>query len=414
MRILVITIFLAVTAFAYFLEYLKYSRLGSPVPENVKDIFDEESYMKNQSYLMTRLKFSVINGSVGLAITFVALVLNIHSFLFNYISNFTDNFFITNIFMILVLQAISTVIDTGFDIYDTFVIEERFGFNKTTVKTFVIDFFKEQALNLTIGIGLIVLFLFMYQKMGNMVFVAFFFVVVAFQLFMAFISPFLIRIFNKLTPIEDGDLKDKIEELARKSGISIKGIYMVDASRRSTELNAFATGFGKTKTIGLYDTLKDKMTDDEIVSILAHEIGHEKNHHVLKSTPLVIILTALGFIAAYFIITMPAISIAFGFNEANVIFGFMVMMVLISPVMILLKFPLNAISRKHEYEADRFEKEMMGKEIPISALKKMYREDLGNLTPHPFIVMLSHSHPTASQRIAAFENDDDDSKSIKR
>jgi len=403
MRILVISIFLAVSLFNFFLKYLTYSSLGDPVPENVKDIFDEKGYRKNQSYLMANLKFSVVSGLVGMVVTLVFLLLNFHSFLFRYISNFTVDIYITSLFMILVPQIIGTIIDTGFDIYDTFVIEEKFGFNKTTAKTFVADFIKEQALELIIGGGVVLLFLFMFQRMGNRVFIAFFFVIVAFQLFMAFISPFLIRIFNKLTPIEDGELKDKIEELANKSGYKIKGIYMVDASRRSTQLNAFATGFGKTKTIGLYDTLKDKMNDDEIVSILAHEIGHAKKQHILKSTPLAIIITGLGFILAYFIITMPSVSIAFGFSEANIVFGFLVMMIMISPVSILLKLPINAMSRKHEYEADAFEKEMMGKEIPVSAMKKLYREDLGNLTPHPFVVKLNHSHPTASQRITAFE-----------
>jgi len=405
MRIIVFSIFIAVSLFGYFLEYLTYSRFGDPIPENVKDIFDEAGYKKNQSYLMTNSKFSVVSSSVGLLFTFVILALNFHSFLFNYISSFTDSFYITNIFILLVPQAIIAIMDTVFDVYDTFVIEERFGFNNTTVKTFVADFFKEQALELAIGIGIILLFLFMYQRLGNSVFFVFFFVIVAFILFMAFISPFLIRIFNKLTPIEDGELKNKIEGLMEKSGYKIKGIYMVDASRRSTELNAFATGFGKTKTIGLYDTLKDKMTDDEIVSILAHEIGHIKKHHVLKSTSLAVLFTSFGFFTAYFIITLPEISLAFGFDEVNIVFGLMIMMILISPIVLLLKIPMNAMSRKHEYEADRFEKEMMGKEIPISALKKLYREDLGNLTPHPFVVMLNHSHPTASQRVAAFESD---------
>jgi len=405
MRALVISIFLAVSLFNFLLKYLTYSRLGSPVPDNVRDIFDEEGYKKNQLYLMANMKFSLVAGLVDFTLTLAILLLNFHSFLFNYISNYTVNIYLTSLFIIIVPQVISTVIDTGFDIYDTYVIEERFGFNKTTVKTFIADFFKEQALMLTIGCGIILLFLLMYEKMGNGVFVAFFFVIIAFLLFMTFISPFLIRIFNKLTPLEEGGLKTKIEELLRSSGYKIKGIYMVDASRRSTGLDAFATGFGKTKTIGLYDTLLDKMTDDEIVSILAHEVGHVKKHHVLKATSLSIIITAFGFLAAYLIITMPSVSMAFGFNEANIIFGLIIMMILIAPVSILLKFPLNAISRKYEFEADAFEKEMMGKEIPVSALKKIYREDLGNLTPHPFVVRVNHSHPTASQRIAALEKD---------
>ena len=403
MRLLVISILIAVSVFGFFLKYLTYSRLGDPVPENVKDIFDKEGYRKNQSYLMANLKLSALSGLTGSILILVILLLNFHSFLFKYISNFTVNIYLTSLFIMLVPQAISTIIDIGFDIYDTFVIEERFGFNKTTKKTFIADFFKEQTLSLVIGGGIVLLFLFMYNRMGSGVFIAFFFVIVAFQLFIAFIAPFLIRIFNKLTPIEEGELKEKIEELAKKTGYKIKGIYMVDASRRSTKLNAFATGFGKTKTIGLYDTLKDKMTDDEIVSILAHEIGHAKKRHILKSTPYKLIITGLCFLAAYFIITMPSVSIAFGFDEVNIIFGFIVMMILISPALVLLELPLNVISRTHEYEADAFEKEMMGKEIPVSALKKLYREDLSNLTPHPFVVMLNHSHPTASQRIEAFE-----------
>jgi len=407
MRILILAIFIAVSLFSFFLKYLTYSRLGDPVPENAKDIFDEERYKKNQSYLMSKLKLSVISGLVGTAVMLVILSLNVHSFLFDYISNYTINIYLTSLFILIVPQIIPTIIDTGFEIYDTFVIEERFGFNKTTVKTFIADFFKELALAVIIGGGILMLFLFLFQRMeSRLFFIVFFFIFLAILLFITFISPLLIRIFNKLTPIEDGELKEKIEDLARKTGYKIKGIYIVDASRRSTSLNAFATGFGKTKTIGLYDTLLDKMTDDEILSILAHEIGHVKKRHIIKSLPLTIFITALGFLAAYFIVTMPAVSMAFGFSEANIVFGFIVMFIMISPILILLSIPINALSRKHEYEADAFEKELMGKDAPISAMKKLYREDLGNLTPHPFDVMLNHSHPTASQRIAAFERDD--------
>jgi STE24 endopeptidase len=258
-------------------------------------------------------------------------------------------------------------------------------------------------LALVIMAGLFSLFLLLYDTLGDWVFVAFFFVLVAFQLFMVFISPFLIRIMNKLTPLEDGELKEKIEQLAKQTGYKLKGIYMVDASRRSTKLNAFASGFGKTKTIGLYDTLVDKLTTDEIVSILAHEIGHAKKHHILKSTPLAFLLMVICLVAAYFTLTMPEASQAFGFADVNMAFGLFIMLILISPILLVLQIPVNALSRKHEYEADAFEKELSGKDVPISSLKKLYRESYGNLTPHPFVVMMDYSHPTLSQRVAAFE-----------
>ena len=405
MRILVIGIVFALSMFSFFLDYLTYSRLSAPVPDNVKDIYDEEGYKKNQSYLKVNMKWSLIGGIVGLVISLLFLILNFHSRLFDFISGHTINIYLTSLFIFFIPMFIEGIIGLGFDIHDTFIIEARFGFNKTTVKTYIADLFKGLGLTAIIGGGLLSLFIFLYERMGNNVFLAFFFILVGLSLFFTFISPFLIRIFNKLTPLEDGELKTKIEELAARTGYKLKGIYMVDASRRSAKLNAFASGFGKTKTIGLYDTLVEKMTTDEIVSILAHEIGHAKKHHVLKSTPLGFFMIGMILLVAYFIVPLPAASQAFGFAEANIAFGICIMLIFVSPLLLLLEIPGSIISRKHEYEADAFEKELMGKEAPISAMKKLYREDLGNLTPHPFVVMISHSHPTASQRIAAFESD---------
>jgi len=406
MRVLVIAIVLLTSLFGFFLKYLTYSKLNSPIPDNVKDIYDEEGYAKNQRYLKANMKFSIIGGLVGLAISLALLLFNVHSHLFDYISGFTTNFYLTGLFIMVVPIIAEAIIDLFFDIYDTFVIEARFGFNKTTVKTFIADLFKGLAIAVIIGGGLLLLFMFLYDTLGDMVFLAFFFILIGFTLFMTFISPLLLRIFYKLTPLEDGELKTKIEELVAKTGYNIKGIYMVDASRRSTKLNAFASGFGKTKTIGLFDTLIEKMTTDEIVAILAHEIGHAKKHHILKSAPLSLLIMGIMCFAAFFIVTQPVVSQAFGFAEANIVFGVYIMAILLSPLMMILNIPSGALSRKHEYEADAYEKELVGKEAPISAMKKLYREDLGNLTPHPFVVMISHSHPTASQRIAAFERDD--------
>ena len=408
MRVFIISVFLAMTAFRFFLKYLTYSRRNDPLPDNVRDVFDEETYRKNQAYGMDNLKYSIITGLVDMALSLLFLLCNLHHALYAYITRYTYNLYYTSLFIIVVPAVIGGVIDRLMDIYDTFVIEERYGFNKTTPKTFVLDFLKMFSLSLILLSGLLTLFLFLYNRIGDWVFPAFFFVLLAFQMFFAFISPFLIRIMYKLTPLEDGELKEKITVMADATGYRLKGIYMVDASRRSTKLNAFATGFGRTKTIGLFDTLIEKMTTDEIVAILAHEIGHAKSRHVLKSVPLTLFQFGVALISAYFIITKPEVSQAFGFADANLAFGINIMTILISPLLLLLQIPSNALSRKHEFEADAFELKHSDCAVAISAIKKLYRESFGNLTPHPFVVMLEHSHPTLAQRVAAFERHDSD------
>jgi len=375
--------------------------MNSPLPDNVKDVYDEEGYKKNQKYLMANTKFSITFGLVGVMITMVVLLSNFHSHLFDYISNHTVNIYITGIFIIAVPIFLESIIDHFFNIYHTFVLEERFGFNKTTVKTYILDTIKETLIAIIIGGGLLSLFIFLYSTLGDTVFLIFFFLLIGLSLFIMFIYPLLIRIFYKLTPLEEGELKSRVEELVAKTGYNIKGIYMVDASRRSTKMNAFASGFGKTKTIGLFDTLVEKMTTDEIIAILAHEVGHAKKHHIIKQMPLTLLTVGVMCLAAFFIVTQPAVSQAFGFADTNIVFGVFIMAILISPLLMVLNIPDNVISRKHEYEADAYAKELTGDDSMISALKKLYREDLGNLTPHPFVVKIEYSHPTLSQRVVA-------------
>ena len=403
MRLFIIAIFLATSAFQFFLMYLTYSMRNAPLPENVKDVFDEETYKKNQAYKMDNLKFSIISGIVVMLVSLAFLLLNFHFGLYEFIIAYTNNIILTSVFIVIVPFMIVRIVYTLMNIYDTFVIEERYGFNKTTPATFVLDNIKMFLIALVIMGGLLALFVALHTLLGDLVFLVFFFVLVVFQLFMAFIAPLLIRIIYKLTPLEEGELKTKIEALAAKTGYKLKGIYMVDASKRSTKLNAFASGFGKTKTIGLFDTLLEKMTDDEIISILAHEIGHAKKRHILKKLPFNLVTMGLMLAAAYFIVTMPEVAVAFGFADANLAFGIYVLFILMSPIMLILQIPSNAISRRFEYEADAFELAIAGKEVAISAIKKLYREDLGNLTPHPFVVMMENTHPTLTQRVAAFE-----------
>ena len=346
-----------------------------------------------------------MTGLISTKIMFAFLYFNFHHTLYEFISRHTINIYLTGMYILFVPIIIDGFVGMILDIYDTFVIEEKYGFNKTTVKTFVLDIVKGLLLLVVIAGGLLSLFLFLHEQLGDMVFAVFFFVLLSLRLIISFLAPFFMRIFNKLTPLEEGALKEKIEALAKKHGYKLKGIYKVDASRRSTKLNAFAAGFGKTKTIGLFDTLLEKMNDDEIIGVLAHEIGHAKFKHILKSTPLSLLSFAIMLTAAYFIVTMPEVSMAFGFSDANLVFGIYVLFIMLSPVSLVLGIPASALSRKFEFEADAFEKEQVGKEVAISVMKKLCRENLGNLTPHPFVVMMEYSHPTVSQRIAAFERD---------
>jgi len=402
MRLLILTIFFATTAFGFLMQHLDYSRRNAKIPENVKDVYDEKTYKKYMAYTMDNTRFSIISGVISTITALLMLLFNFHHYLYTLIP--VENTIVMGLLIMFIPIIINMIVGSLLGIYSTFVIEARHGFNKTTPITYVSDFFKGLILIAILGGGLMSLFLWLYGLIGNWVFLAFFFVFMAFDIFISFISPLLVRVYYKLTPIEDGELKDKITALASKTDVKLKGIYVVNESKRSTRINAFASGFGKTKTIGLFDNLLEKLTHEEALAILAHEIGHEKKLHIIKAFPLDILYNIVIVALAYFIVANPYVSMAFGFEGANLAFGAYALFILFEPLDLILKIPENALSRKHEYEADAFEREHAGKEVSISAIKKIYREELGNLTPHPFVVKLYHTHPTASQRVAAFES----------
>ncbi|MCL2198553.1 MAG: M48 family metallopeptidase [Defluviitaleaceae bacterium] len=403
MRIAIIGVFLVSVLFRLFLNYLTYTRMNAPVPNNVKDVFDNEKYEKEQRYKREYLRFNIVDELIGVVFVLALLLLNLHFGLYEWINRFTDNIYLTSLFIMGIPIVAAMILDTIVGIYGTFVIEERYGFNKTTPATYFFDFLKSFAISAVLMGGLFSLFLLLYNTIGEWVFIAFFFIMMIFQVFMLFISPLMIRVFYKLTPLEDGSLKDKIQAMAVQTGYKFKAIYKVDASKRSTKLNAFAAGFGKTKTIGLFDTMLDKMTEDEILFVLGHEIGHAKKGHILKSAPLSLLVFGIMLAAAYFVVAMPEVSQAFGFAGANLAFGIYVVAILLEPVMQVLQIPSNTLSRKHEYEADKFGKDLTSPAAGVAALKTLYRESLGNLTPHPFVVMMEYSHPPLTDRVSAIE-----------
>jgi len=401
MKLIIVLITLLLTAYTLMLDYLDYRNRNAPIPENVKDIYDEQTYKKRNDYETESAKLSLIEKMVGLPLSLLVLTFNIHSFLYDYAGGFTENVYLRTLFMFGVLFLLSSVvIDNIFDWYDTFVIEEKYGFNKTTRRTFITDAIKHLLITqcLITG-GAVALFMYLYFTFGNLVFIIFFFVVTAFVIIMFFFNHAFSKLFNKFTPVEDGALKNKILALADATGYPVKRVLVMDGSKRSTRLNAYFTGFGKSKTIVLYDTLVEKMEEDEVVAVLAHEIGHAKHRHTLKGIPFsVLMIAALLFIAQFFV-SREAVSLAFGFEEMNIAFGLYISLLIAIPLLLPANLPLNSLMRKFERDADVYAAKYAGADNLISALKKLARENFSNLTPHPLVVKLTHGHPTISQRV---------------
>jgi len=399
MKIVIIGIFLLMELFGFFLEYLNYKNRNAPLPENVKDVYDDTTYAKHKAYEMENLRLTIISGICSLSVMLLVLLFNLHYFFYELLD--VNSLYLRVYFMFVMVALVSLPLNILFGAIKTFKIEAKYGFNKSTVGTFIGDIIKSQLLMGIIVLGLISLFILLHGALGNWVFLIFFFVMVVVMIFILFFAHFFSKIFNKFTPIDEGTLKDKIDALAIKTDFPVKRVYSMDASRRSTKLNAYFTGFGRNRAIVLYDTLIQTMDEDEVISVLAHEIGHAKKRHVLVSMPMAFSIMALLLFAGFFVVNQLAISTAFGFLELNIAFNIFVLMIFASPVMMLLQIPRCWVSRKFEYAADAFEVMHTGKSTAISALKKLYRESYGNLTPHPFVVLIRHSHPTLTQRITA-------------
>ena len=298
--------------------------------------------------------------------------------------------------------AVGFVIGLFTSYYDKFVIEEKFGFNKSTKKTFVLDKIKSLLLTIIFGGGLIYGISALYHNVSSMFFIYTYISLIAIVLFVnLFYVKLIVPIFNKLRPLEDSELKTRIEELAKSVGYEINKISIIDASKRSTKLNAYFSGFGKFKQVVLYDTLMEKMSDDEILAVLAHEIGHSKYKHTLFNLFQTFIMLSLYIGALVLMLEIPEVSTAFGFEETNFGFSLILFSVFMSPLMIPVQLITSYFSRKHEYQADEFAVQNHKKESMETALKVLGKENFVNLTPHPLYVKLTYSHPPMVERINA-------------
>ena len=382
------------------LSMLNYKNRFAEIPEEVKDIYDEEKYQTWLKYNMEIFRFSYVRRVVDLILFLVLLSTGVFV-MFKDISLVSTDTSIQLLIFMGLYYAISFVFGIIFSYYYQFHIEEKYGFNKTTGKTFVLDKIKSLIMTIVFGGGLIYLLFTLYTNVGGMFFIYSWGALVVIMLVVNLVyTSLIVPIFNKLTPLEEGPLKDKINAMAAKTDYAIDKISVMNSSKRSTKLNAFFAGFGKAKRIVLYDTLVDKMGEDEIVSVLAHEIGHNKKHHTVYNVFQMIITLSL-YIGLFIVVLNESVSTAFGFDQLHFGFTIIVFGVLLEPIETLLSIFTSKLSRTFEYQADAFAANSGGKESMISALKVLSRENFSNLTPHPLFVKVRFSHPPTADRIRA-------------
>ncbi|HCP14941.1 MAG TPA: peptidase M48 [Peptococcaceae bacterium] len=402
---LTITVILVVFILEISLSMLNYRYRNQPIPKNVADVYPEEAYRKWLRYTMENHRLSMAEKILDTAVLLLFLFFGFFPSLAQAMNGITADPILQTLLFLGAYFFLSFFLNFGFSWYRTFSIEERYGFNKSTVTTFLLDKLKSIILTLVLGGGALSMLLSLYQRMGR----GFLVYAWPFTMFLVLMINILytkvfVRIFNTLTPLPEGALKEKIEDLARSTGYEIKKITVMNASKRSGRLNAFFSGFGKFKHIVLYDTLLQKCTNDEIVSVLAHEIGHAKHRDVLRNFFISVVQIGIYLILLTFFFSSAALAEAFGFPGIHYGFSILLFSILMEPFGILLGIPLLAVSRKAEYRADRFAAQAGFQSAMISALKVLARENFSNLTPHPWVVKVTYSHPTVSQRIEALSS----------
>jgi STE24 endopeptidase len=404
-------IILAILAGEYLLglitEQLNLKRLTPKVPEPFKGYYDEEKYAQSQKYTRENTSFGLIQSTFHLAVMIPFILLGGFNFIDQLVRGFQFSSIVTGLFYMLILIVFESLLGLPFSIYDTFVIEEKYGFNKTTPKTFIIDLVKSFILLVVVGGPILAVILWFFEKTGALAPLYIWGVVTVFQVFTAFIAPVVIfPIFNKFSPLEDGELKTAIENYAREHDFQMKGVYKMDGSKRTTRANAAFTGFGKSRRIILYDTLIENHTVDELTAILAHEMGHYKLGHIIKNMILAFLEAGLMLFILSLFIDNPALFAAFKMEEVSVYAGLIFFGFLYSPISMILSIVTNIFSRKMEYAADRFAVTTTGKHEALAAgLKRLSVDTLSNLTPHPLKVFFYYGHPPILERIKTIEGE---------
>lgn len=390
--------------FGRWLEFLNSRARMQPVPEEGKGIYDEEKYLKSQRYHAEHDRFGRIESFFSFSVMMVFLFLDGFAWLDGCVREITDNPLLVSLLFFFILAVANDIIGIPFDIYSTFVIEEKYGFNKTTISTFIIDKLKGYLLMIVIGGPLLIALVYFFEYSGEYFWMLSWGILSLFMLVMAmFYTSVFLPLFNKITPLPEGELRSAIEAYGQKNGFQLKNIFVMDGSRRSTKANAFFSGFGSKKTIVLYDTLIEKHTTEELVAVLAHEVGHYKLKHTVSGLVASLVQSAVLLYLLSFFIGNKEMAMALGVSQPSFHIGVIAFSILYTPVSVITGILMNVISRKNEFAADAFARKTSDGEALKTALKKLSVDNLSNLTPHPAYVFMYYSHPPLLERLKALD-----------
>jgi len=382
------------------IDAINAKHFNDKIPAELNGIYNEEEYLKSQAYKKENYKFSMFTSFFSITTTLLFFFMDGFAFVDQIAKSITTNTILIPLVFFGIIMFANDILHLPFSYYKTFVIEEKFGFNKTTKKTFVLDKLKGWLMLVIFGGGLLALITWFYQLTTNSFWLYAWALITLFSIFMnLFYSKLIVPLFNKQTPLEDGELKNEIENFAKKIGFKINNIFVIDGSKRSTKANAYFSGFGSQKRITLFDTLINNLETEEIVAVLAHEVGHYKKKHILYNLLASIILTGATFYILSLLVGNTSLSQALGVQTASFHIGLIAFGILYSPISEITSLLMNILSRKFEYQADDFAKYNFSANPLITALKKLSKNSLSNLTPASIYVKIHYSHPTLLQRI---------------
>jgi STE24 endopeptidase len=389
------------------LSLLNLNTWQQPLPAALQGFYDAKKYSEAEQYAKANFYFVVVSSVFSLAVSLSFLLMGGFAWVNDLALGFSDNVIVQALYFFGFIGLGSMLISLPFDVYHTFVLEEKFGFNKTTVQTFVADKLKGILLGAVIGGGLLALLTFLYGWLGEWFWLSAWAVVAVFTIFFAmFYTSWLLPLFNKLTPLEDGDLRKSIVAYANKVDFPLTNIFVMDGSKRSSKANAFFSGMGSKKNIVLYDTLINESTIEEITAVLAHEVGHYKRKHILQSMALSVAQMGVMFYVFGWLAASPVMGEVLGAKANNFHLSLIAFSLIYAPISMITGLLMNIFSRKNEYEADNYARETYSEKPLITALKKMSINHLSNLQPHPAYVFFNYSHPTLWQRMKHLQGND--------
>ena len=384
----------------YYLNYLNSKNFGNKIPKIISDVYDKEKYQKSQDYKKTLYKFGKISKAYSLTILLLFFFLDGFLFVDNFARSLFDSELLISLSFFGIIFFGSDILNLPFSLYSIFVIEEKFGFNKTTIQTYIFDKLKSWILTILFGGGILGFIILQEQLIGaNFWIIVWIFITGLSIILNGFYAQIIVPLFNKQTKLEDGKLKSEIEKYSTKVGFDLGNIFVIDGSKRSTKANAYFSGLGKQKRVTLYDTLINKLDIKQIVAVVAHEIGHYKKNHIIYNLFFSIIQTGIMLYILSIFISMPIFSESLGIEIQSFHIGLICFSILFTPFSEIISLIFNLFSRKFEYEADEFAKKTYKGKYLIEALKILSKDSLSNLTPHPKYVWWHYSHPTLFQRV---------------